>query len=132
MKKPFKSGEYVLALIMEKGKKDRIGLTKILSKMTPQEKAKQLFNDVGFTNALYVIDEVLQVLEDYEHKESIEDWKQVKDELYLIDQPADKPVISYPTTQVGVTDECCTCKEGKTGRTVDENGDQICDTCGKI
>ena len=44
--------------------------------MTPRQKAKELIKNLGIYNAIYVVDEILQVLEDYKNTNDYE-WKEV-------------------------------------------------------
>jgi len=46
--------------------------------MTPKEKVEELVENLGVLNALYLAEEVLIVLEDYEEVENnIHEWKEV-------------------------------------------------------
>lgn len=50
--------------------------------MTPQEKVKELVENLGVYNGLYLAEEVLIVLEDYEPFENnINEWEEVRDLL---------------------------------------------------
>jgi hypothetical protein len=50
--------------------------------MTPQEKVEELVENLGVYNGLYLAEEVLIVLEDYEPFENnINEWEEVRDLL---------------------------------------------------
>ena len=50
--------------------------------MTPQEKVEELVENLGVFNALYLAEEVLIVLEDYEPvQNNIDQWTEVRDIL---------------------------------------------------
>jgi hypothetical protein len=50
--------------------------------MTPEEKVEELVENLGVFNALYLAEEVLIVLEDYEEVgNNIHEWKEVVDLL---------------------------------------------------
>ena len=50
--------------------------------MTPQEKVEELVENLGVFNALYLAEQVLIVLEDYEPVENnIDEWTEVRDIL---------------------------------------------------
>ena len=48
-----------------------------------EEKAKELVEQLGVLNAIYLVDSVLIVIEDYNNLEDINDWKQVRNELLI-------------------------------------------------
>lgn len=56
--------------------------------MTPKEKSEELVYQLGVLNAIYLVDSILIVLEDYEAVAYVEikEWKQVRDELLSIPQ----------------------------------------------
>lgn len=50
--------------------------------MTPQEKVEELVENLGVYNGLYLAEEVLIVLEDYEpFEKNINEWEEVRDLL---------------------------------------------------
>ena len=49
--------------------------------MTPKEKSEELVEQLGVLNAIYLVDSILIVIEDYNNLEDINDWKQVRNEL---------------------------------------------------
>lgn len=51
--------------------------------MTPKEKSEELVEHLGVLNAIYLVDSVLIVIEDYNNLEDINDWKQVRNELLI-------------------------------------------------
>ena len=57
--------------------------------MTPKEKAEELVEQLGVLNAIYLVDSILIVIEDYNNLEDINDWKNVRDELLI------RPQINY-------------------------------------
>lgn len=51
-------------------------------KMTPRQKTRELIEQVGVFNAIYVVDSILIVIKEYpNNNEDVEDWLKVKDEL---------------------------------------------------
>ena len=59
--------------------------------MTPKEKSEELVEQLGVLNAIYLVDSILIVIEDYNNLEDINDWKQVRNELLT------RPQINYDT-----------------------------------
>lgn len=57
--------------------------------MTPKEKSEELVEQLGVLNAIYLVDSILIVIEDYNNPEDINDWKNVRDELLT------RPQINY-------------------------------------
>ena len=52
--------------------------------MTPQEKVEELVEQLGISNALYLAEHVLIVLEDYEEvNNKIHEWDEVKKQLEI-------------------------------------------------
>jgi len=52
--------------------------------MTPQEKVEELVEQLGISNALYLAEHVLIVLEDYEEvNNNIHEWDEVKKQLEI-------------------------------------------------
>lgn len=49
--------------------------------MTPKEKSEELVEQLGVLNAIYLVDSILIVIEDYNNLNDINEWKQVRDEL---------------------------------------------------
>ena len=50
--------------------------------MTPQEKANELVEQIGVPYAIYLVDSILIVIEDYpNNSEDIRDWEEVREEL---------------------------------------------------
>jgi len=55
--------------------------------MTPQEKVEELVEQLGISNALYLAEHVLIVLEDYEEvNNNIHEWDEVKKQLEIRQQ----------------------------------------------
>ena len=51
--------------------------------MTPQEKVEDLIQQLGVVNAIYLVDTVIFVIEEYENPINIQYWRKIKLELEL-------------------------------------------------
>lgn len=51
--------------------------------MTPKEKSEELVEQLGVLNAIYLVESILIVIEDYNNVEDIDNWKNVKNELLI-------------------------------------------------
>ena len=58
------------------------------------------------------------------------DYQYTEENRDLMREDLDKVIDYHALRQPVVSKSFCRCKEGKQGRTVDEDGNQICDVCG--
>ena len=59
---------------------------KTKTKMTTQEKASELVQDLGLNHAIYVTEEVIAILEDWEGTELAQkDWVEIKEIIESIE-----------------------------------------------